>query len=109
MNNEFDPNYIYHALIEAGHAWAEAERIADKMDGLQKSVLAKYKLQSQAKTQDGKETEALAHPEYVEFVETMVAAKEEARKRKAEYEARKAWVDSMRTLMASKRIEANIL
>jgi hypothetical protein len=100
----YDPDKIFDALETAAEEWANADYDARRLENLQKSRLAQITLaKMQGKSKAQAELEALADPEYMEWIEGMVTAKKIAIRAKAKYDDYKVLADGRRTQESSQR------
>lgn len=105
----FDPDKAYAALVKAGEDWADADAAASLLEETKKPMLAQLKLQSAEKTDAARETQALASPQYKEFLQEMVGARKHAIKLRVRYDSAKTLAEHRRTQESTRRAEAQIL
>jgi hypothetical protein len=100
----YDPEKIFDALETAAEEWANADYDARRLENLQKSRLAQITLaKMEGKSKAQAELEALADPDYIEFLEGLTVAKQKAIRAKAKYENYQALSEARRTEQASIR------
>lgn len=102
----YDPDLIFQALETAAEEWANADYDARVLEELQKSRLAQItlaKIGNGGKSKAQAEIEALADPDYDQYVRGMAAAKQKAIRAKAKYDNYRALADARRTEQASMR------
>jgi hypothetical protein len=80
----------YKQMIETGNDWAEKDGAYGVLDDSNKSILAQCKMQSEAKSDAAKETEARASETYTAFLVTLGKAREAKTLAKVKYDAIKA-------------------
>lgn len=98
---------IFHELEEAGLYWADADAAANLYEENKKTVLADLMLEEVGPKTE-REMRALASKSYKEHIEHMVAARKEANRARASYEARKVLAEMRRTQEATRRAEAQL-
>lgn len=106
---KLDSDRTYNALVKAGEDWADKDAAATLLEETKKSVLARLKLDSEAKSDAARETEALCHPDYQAHLESMVDARRDATKAKVRYDSAKTLAELRRSEEATRRAEASIL
>ncbi len=106
--NDFDPNKIYHQIVEAGDEWVDKEAAAELLEETKKTILARLALKAEASSVAAKEQEALAHPAFELHVAKMVSARENANRAKVRYDAVRVLAEMRRTQESTRRAEANI-
>ena len=106
---ELDPQKLYQELLDCGQKWADAQAAYDLLHETKKVVLANLKNQSQAKSEVGKETEALAHPDYMEHIVKLHKAARDAMRYRVQYESLRVYIDLLRSKIALKRAEMQLV
>ena len=87
-NVEFDPDRIYHNIIEAGEEWADREAAASLLEETRKTVLAELVNSSPTSMSvAAREALALADAAYKLHLTNMVVARKEANKARMRYDA----------------------
>lgn len=97
--SEFDPAQIYRALLQAGHAWADAKAAYQALDDATKSVLAKCKNLEDANSEAARERMGLTSKPYIEHLGSVAEARQAYLRAQVLY-------DSLRTLAELRRSEA---
>lgn len=100
---KLEPDVIYERLTFLGDEWAELNYAAELLEETRKSVMAELANQSGESSATAKESFALRHGDYKEFVTKMVKARYNANKAKVKYDSAKVWVDLLRTQNANER------
>lgn len=116
-----DPAKICAQAAQAGYAWAEADGAASLLEENKKSKLAqlilKYMHTGSTPGSDGSikqlsrieaETRALADDDYIEYVNEMVAKREESNKLRVRYDMSKTLIDLERSREATLRAEMKL-
>jgi hypothetical protein len=104
----FDPDKAFDALVKAGEDWADKQAAAELLEETKKSVLAKLMLDADGTTQGQREMNALADPEFTEFVTGMVQARKAANKARVRYDSAKVLAELRRSQEATRRSEMNL-
>jgi len=103
----YDPNKLYHELIEAGNDWADKKAAYDLLEGNTKSVLANIKI-SYTGSEAHKTTMALGDTNYQVHLETVNEAKREFLFAQVKYDSMKALSDHRRTEQSTRRAEMKL-
>lgn len=99
-----NPKEVYQRLVELGSDWAQKEYAAQLLEETKKCTLSKFMNDSEEKSIAAKETISLANPLYREHLAKMCEAKRDANLAKVKYDAARAWVDMLRSQMATERV-----
>ncbi len=100
----YDPDKIYHELIEAGEEWAEAKSVYQQLEDHTKSVLADIK-NSYEGSDANKTTHALADSSYIRHLDAVARARKDFLYCQVKYDSVKALSDHRRTEQATRRAE----
>ena len=103
----FDPERIYHNIVQAGDEWVDKESAADLLEETRKTVLAELVNKSEG-SMAARESEAFASPVYKLHVTNMVAARKEANRARMRYEAVKVLADMRRSQESTRRAEMRL-
>ena len=100
-----NPNSVYEKLVKVGTEWADAEQVANLLEGTLKSVKAKIAIQHKDCGMGVAESELRAEAdfEYKQAREQAIKARTEAIKARVVYQAAQAYIDAWRTVEASER------
>lgn len=104
----FDPDRLFHELIDSGEQWADAEAAAQVLEETRKPLLHKVGTDSQEKAESAKERVAYASPEYREHVTQMVEARHRANLAKVKYTAIQVLTELLRTRESTRRAELTL-
>lgn len=102
---KLDSDRIYDKLVTAGDDWSEKDYAANLLEETKKSVLSQIKTRMQEKSDAARETLALAHPDYMEHLKVMCAARREANKARVRYDSAKILSELRRSEESSRRAE----
>lgn len=103
-----DINKLIEEIKRRGADWADKEAAASLLEEGKKPRLSQLKSQFDG-SDASRETQALATPEYHEYIRDMVEARKQAHIARINYRAAETWCDLHRTQEASKRIELKSL
>lgn len=106
--SQYDPDKLHARILELGTQWADADGAAALLEESRKSVLAQYALKMPGKSMAEREMGALACEPYMEHVRAMVAARTTALRLRVEYEAGKQWIEMVRSLESTRRMEMGL-
>ena len=106
--SSFDPDVLRQRIVALGHDWADANGAAELLEESRKSVLAQYALKMPGKSMAERESMALACEEYREHFRAMVSARTKANRARVEYDAARTWVDLVRSMESTRRMEAGL-
>lgn len=101
----FDPDRLFHDLIDAGEEWADREAAAQILEETRKPLLHKIGTDSGEKAESGKERIAYASEDYHEHVTQMVEARRNANRAKVKYGAIQVLAEMLRTRESTRRAE----
>ena len=104
---EFDPERIYHQIVEAGEDWVDKNAAAEALEEIKKTILAELMAGFTGSNAE-KEKQALAAAEYKLHLTRMVAARKEANRARVRYDAVRVLAEMRRTQESTRRAEANI-
>lgn len=101
----FDPDKIEMEIRRLGEDLAGHHAAASLLENMRKSIRAKlwFVAPNDLKAVEARNNWADAHDEYVTFIKSMIAAREEADRARARYESFKIYVDLKRTAAATER------
>lgn len=105
---KLDSDRVYDALIKSGDDWVERDYAANLLEETKKSVLAKLKNEAKGTSDAARETLALAHPDYLEHIGVMCAARRDANKAKVRYDSAKTLSELRRSEESSRRAEMTL-
>jgi hypothetical protein len=105
---KFDSDRAYDALIKTGEDWADKDAAASILEETKKSVLARLKNQSGAKSDAAREAEALCHADYLQHLEVMVEARKAAIKARVRYDSAKTLAEMRRSEESTRRAEMTL-
>lgn len=98
----------YDALVKSGEDWADKDAAASLLEETKKSVLAKLKNESEAKSDAARESEALCKPEFREHVEMMIEARKQANRARVRYDSAKVLAEMRRSEESTRRAEMTL-
>jgi len=102
-------------IEKKGKIWVGAKQVAERLDDLKKTVLAKVQTDLELRSNGTKISEsklerlALASQEYQQHIIDMCAAKKNEREAFIEYEAYKNLFEATRSTMAMERARMNLI
>lgn len=108
MDNKDWASVAYHSIIESGDDWADKDSAHKFLEDSKKTVLAQIANTIDEKSQTAKESKALAHPEFVQFLENLRDARRAANKAKVQYEGQKTLSSLRQTQESLKKAEMNL-
>lgn len=100
----YDPDKIYHELIEAGEEWADKKSAYQLLDDMTKSVLADIKI-GYPGSDAAKTSMAMADTKYHEHLQSLAKARRKYLFSQVKYDSIKALSDHRRTEQATRRAE----
>lgn len=103
-----NPNDVYERYRTAGVKWAELDGIASNYEEMRKPKRAQIMISFGDMSVNKAEMQAEASKEYIDHITKMVSARTEANIARAEWEAIKSWIETVRTLEASRRAEMQL-
>ena len=103
-----DPTKLYQKLYDSGQEWADKDAAANLLEETKKSVLAQCMTRFPGVSRAEAEQNGLASDVYQEHVRSMVTARQEANKARAQYDAIKIYVELVRTVESTRRAEMNL-
>lgn len=108
----FDPEQLAATQEELGNAWADLHAAAELLEGTEKSVLAQVSLEFRnaglATSGIDLDRMARASVQYMKHVKDAVEARRLANRARVKYEAHKAFIELLRTQMATERAMAQL-
>ena len=105
--NDFDPEKLYHKLIEAGEEWSDKDAAANILEETKKTLLAELKTSYQGSDAE-RERNSLATSEYKLHLKNMVLARKEANRARVRYESMKMLAELRRTEASTRRAEMQL-
>lgn len=105
--NDFEPEKIYHQLVEAGEEWADKDAAANILEETKKTLLAELMQGFQGSNAE-RERCALADTTYKHHLKTMVAARKDATRARVRYDSMRVLAEMRRTQESTRRAEASI-
>lgn len=102
------PDDLYEQLVEAGEKWADLNAAADMLEESLKSLVSQLASDSNESSVAARTAFAHRHPEYKGQVKQMVEARTAANKAKVRYDAKKVYVELLRTQSANERSLARV-
>jgi hypothetical protein len=106
--SKLDSDRAYEALVSAGEDWADKDAAANLLEETRKSVLAKLKNESDAKSDAARESEALMKQEYRVHVEAMIEARRQANRARVKYDSAKVLAEMRRSEESTRRAEMTL-
>jgi hypothetical protein len=106
--SKLDSDRAYEALISSGEDWADKDAAANLLEETRKSVLAKLKNESEAKSDAARESEALTKQEYHVHVEAMIEARRQANRARVKYDSAKVLAEMRRSEESTRRAEMTL-
>ena len=103
MSN-YNPNQIYHQLMEAGEEWADKKSAYELLNDMTKSILAQEMGKLEGSNADRK-TKAEASSSYINHLKVLVDARKEFLLSQVKYDSIKALSDHRRTEQSTRRVE----
>jgi len=98
----------YQAIIDSGDDWADKDSAAKFLDDTRKPTLAQITNKMDASSQAAKESQALAHPEYKEFLKELRDARKAANLARVRYDADKTLASLRQTQESLKKAEMKL-
>jgi hypothetical protein len=116
---ELSPDRLAQAVANAGYNWSELDGAASALEETKKTLLAKLTLgymefgmaggegakAGKPLTRAEAEVRAMADKRYVEFVTSMVKAREQAHRARVKYDTGKIYIEMLRSRQATLRAE----
>ena len=100
----YNPNQIYHQLMEAGEDWADKKSAYELLNDMTKSVLAQEMAKLDGSNADRK-TKAEASQEYKNHLKTLAESRKAFLLSQVKYDSIKALSDHRRTEQSTRRVE----
>lgn len=106
----FDPHKIAERFRDDGLTWADRDGAASLLEETKKTLRSQIALGflPDAGSVSKAEMMAEAKQEYTEHIRSMVTARTEANKARAQYDADRAFIDLVRSQESSRRAEMNL-
>jgi hypothetical protein len=107
-DRKLNSDKAYDALVKYGEDWADKDAAASLLEENKKSVLAKYKNESDGKSEAAKESLALCHPEYLDHVAQMIESRRQANRARVRYDSAKVLAEMRRSEESTRRAEMTL-
>jgi len=105
----YDPNKIYHAILETGEDWADKKSAYELLNDMSKSVLAQCKKLSTGKSDAERTTDGLANLNYTQHIGDVAEARHAFLHAEVKFKATQSLADAKRTEASNRRTETKYL